>query len=152
MWFVFLTSSVNLPKPADLIGRLFVLAGHPHNGQGRGEHVLNLMKALAPNLKEELTELWDAVIPKLQSYLSGKKRTHLNITVIICILLHSLLCVEQDSKGTWDQRHWEDLMLKVGDLLVVVCEVLTLKRKQYLLLLLFSFFLEVWRMWMMKSG
>lgn len=63
---------MNLPKPGDLIGRLFVLAGHPQNGNGRGEHVLNLMKALVPNLKEELTELWDAVIPKLLSYLSGR--------------------------------------------------------------------------------
>lgn len=86
---------VNLPKPPDLIGRLIVsvayqyvpvyalvqymsalcvlqvLAGHPHNGEGRGEHVLNCMKAVVPNLHEDLVDLWDAVIPKLLSYLSG---------------------------------------------------------------------------------
>jgi hypothetical protein len=80
---------MNLPKPPDLIGRLIVLAGHPHNGDARGEHVLNCMKAVVPNLHEDLVDLWDAVIPKLLSYLS-----------------------EQDEKGTWDQKHWEDLMLK----------------------------------------
>ena len=31
------------------------------------------MKALVPNLQEELVELWDAVIPKLLSYLSGEE-------------------------------------------------------------------------------
>lgn len=47
-----------------------VLAGYPHNG-GRGEHVLNCMTALVPNLHEDLVDLWDAVVPKLLSYLCG---------------------------------------------------------------------------------
>ena len=50
---------------------LKVWAGHPHNGQGRGEHVLNCMTAVVPNLHDDLVDLWDAVVPKLLSYLSG---------------------------------------------------------------------------------
>lgn len=53
------------------MGRLFVLAGHPHNGRNRGEHILTSMKVLCSNLKEELVELWDVVVPKLLSYLHG---------------------------------------------------------------------------------
>ena len=90
-FYHYFSFQVNLPKPPDLIGRLIVsvayqyvllqymssscvlqvLAGHPHNGEGRGEHVLNCMKAVVPNLHEDLVDLWDAVIPKLLSYLSG---------------------------------------------------------------------------------
>lgn len=54
-----------------MLARLFVLAGYPHNGRNRGEHVLTSMQALCPNIKEELIELWDMVIPKLLSYLHG---------------------------------------------------------------------------------
>ena len=48
------------------------MCGNPYAGGGRGEYVLAAMKALSPNLREELVELWDAVIPKLLSYLSGQ--------------------------------------------------------------------------------
>ena len=69
---MYITFAVNLPKPPELLSRLIVMCGHPHNGGGRGEYVLATMKALSPNLREELVELWDAVIPKLLSYLSGE--------------------------------------------------------------------------------
>ena len=62
---------MNIPKPSEMLVRLFVLAGYPLNGRKRGEHVLNSMKALCPNLKEELVELWEMVLPKLLSYLQG---------------------------------------------------------------------------------
>ena len=65
-------SPVNLPKPPELLSRLIVMCGNPHDGRGRGEYVLTAMKALSPNLREELVELWDAVIPKLLTYLSGE--------------------------------------------------------------------------------
>ena len=71
MYFV-----VNLPKPPELLSRLIVMCGNPHDGEGRGEHVLAAMKALSPNLREELVELWDAVIPKLLAYLSGECPGH----------------------------------------------------------------------------
>ncbi len=48
------------------------MAGHPSNGQGRGEHVLACMRALGPNIKEEVVNMWDTVIPKLQAYISGE--------------------------------------------------------------------------------
>ena len=55
-----------------MVARLFVLAGHPRNGRNRGEHVLTTMRALCANLKEDLVELWDMIIPKLLSYLHGE--------------------------------------------------------------------------------
>ena len=64
--------AVNLPKPPELLSRLIVMCGNPHEGRGRGEYVLTAMKALSPNLREELVDLWDAVIPKLLTYLSGE--------------------------------------------------------------------------------
>ena len=48
-----------------------MLLGHPYKND-RGEHILNCLKAMAPMLQEEIVELWDAVIPKLLNYLSGK--------------------------------------------------------------------------------
>ena len=63
---------MNLPKPPALLARLVVIAGQPHSGQAKGEHVLHCMRALAPNIKEELVELWDVVLPKLLTYLNGE--------------------------------------------------------------------------------
>lgn len=71
---LFVSMVVNLPKPCEMLVRLFILAGYPHKGMKRGEHVLTCMKALCPNLKEELVELWDMVLPKLLSYLHGMYR------------------------------------------------------------------------------
>jgi len=54
-----------------MLARFFVLAGYPQNGRKRGEHVLMCMQVLCPNMKEELVELWNMVVPKLLSYLQG---------------------------------------------------------------------------------
>ncbi|CAG5120746.1 unnamed protein product, partial [Candidula unifasciata] len=61
----------NIPKPTGLIARVLVLAGRPHNGRGRGVHVLNCMKGISPVLHDGIAGLWDVVIPKLISYLEG---------------------------------------------------------------------------------
>eukprot|EP00731_Ephydatia_muelleri_P026389 Em0018g489a len=81
---------VNLPKPNDLLARLFVMSGFPHNGRNRGEQVLNCLQALGPNLHEDIVTLFDTAVPRLVTYLT-----------------------EQDEKGTWDQKLWEDRMLKL---------------------------------------
>ena len=47
------------------------MLGHPRHGSNRGEHILNCLQSVSPLLQEDLVELWDAVIPKLLSYLSG---------------------------------------------------------------------------------
>ncbi len=86
------TCTVNLPKPPVLLGRLLVMAGHPGNGQGRGEHVLACMKALGPNIKEEVVNMWDTVIPKLQAYISGELR---HIIIIITSIIYYLLSPKQ---------------------------------------------------------
>ncbi|XP_052229832.1 maestro heat-like repeat-containing protein family member 1 isoform X3 [Dreissena polymorpha] len=83
-------TQANLPKPCNVIARLMTLAGRPLNGRQRGVHVLNLMKGLAPNLHDNLTELWDTVIPKLVQYLEDPEKTE-----------------------SWSQKSWEDLLLKM---------------------------------------
>ena len=57
------------------------MAGNPSNGRGRGEHVLQCLQVLGPNLappphsdenEEEgpLVQLWDATVPKMLSHLN----------------------------------------------------------------------------------
>ena len=72
------------------------MCGNPHEGRGRGEYVLTAMKALSPNLREELVDLWDAVIPKLLTYLSGELCTgtllySLMMLMLLQITLHHLV-------------------------------------------------------------
>ena len=49
-----------------------MLCGNPLNGRNRGEHVINCMASLGPNIHEDIVELWDAVTPKLLTYLNGE--------------------------------------------------------------------------------
>ncbi|CAL1544099.1 unnamed protein product [Lymnaea stagnalis] len=103
-WIDFETQP-NIPKPAQLIARLMVFAGHPRNGRDRGIHVLNLMKSISPNLHDNIVGLWDAVIPKLISYLDAtgpesdedeeKEKK------------------EEEEQEKWSQKNWEDLLLKM---------------------------------------
>ncbi|GFS16071.1 maestro heat-like repeat family member 1 [Elysia marginata] len=93
----------NIPKAPCLIARLMVLAGWPKNGDGRGLYVLHLMKDMSPNLHDGIVDLWDAVIPKLVTYLEDKVDD---------------LSDEEDEKNEepedkWSQKNWEDLLLKM---------------------------------------
>jgi len=85
------TAQVNVPKPAAIIARLIVVAGFPHQGNGRGEHVLKLLQALSLNLHPSIVEMWDTVIPKLIQYLEENS-------------------LEMEN---WNQKAWEDLILKL---------------------------------------
>ncbi len=93
LWYLSLTFGiliavkVNLPKPSDFIARAFVLLGHPLI-RNRGQSILAMMRAMSANLKEEITELWDDVIPKLSAYLEANEKD-------------------------WKQTAWEDLVLKL---------------------------------------
>ena len=86
---------VNIPKPHSMLARLLVLAGAPikqgeASKEPRGVHVLKLMRALSPNIHEDLVSLWDAVLPKLTTQLT-----------------------EFHAQGTFSQRAWEDLIMKL---------------------------------------
>ncbi|XP_064639982.1 maestro heat-like repeat-containing protein family member 1 isoform X2 [Lineus longissimus] len=84
-------TQVNIPKPTALISRFMVMVGCPLTGNNRGPHVLEAMKALSPNLHENLVVLWDTVIPKLIQFLED--------------------AAEDETK--WSQKNWEDLLLKM---------------------------------------
>ncbi|KAJ7383167.1 Mroh1p [Desmophyllum pertusum] len=80
----------NVPRPVAMISRLLVMSGCPLSGGGRGDHVLKLLKALSPILQPSLVEMWDTVIPKLIQYLEENS----------------------EDKEKWNQKAWEDLVLK----------------------------------------
>lgn len=50
-----------------------VMSGFPHNGRNRGEQVLNCLQALGPNLHEDIVTLFDTAVPRLVTYLTGKR-------------------------------------------------------------------------------
>ncbi|XP_041376876.1 maestro heat-like repeat-containing protein family member 1 [Gigantopelta aegis] len=83
-------SQANIPKPQVLLAKLVVLSGHPMRGRQRGVNILQCMMGLSLNIHENLVELWDAVIPKLVSYLE-----------------------ENMDVESWSQKNWEDLLLKM---------------------------------------
>eukprot|EP00117_Sycon_ciliatum_P004055 scpid12251/ scgid8580/ HEAT repeat-containing protein 7A len=81
---------VNIPKPAALISRLFVMAGQPHP-RARGMPVLQLLQSMGPQLHEDISQLFDTVIPRLIAYLQDS----------------------EDNDKPWNQKSWEDLLLKL---------------------------------------
>ncbi|KAH9515723.1 Maestro heat-like repeat-containing protein member 1 [Bulinus truncatus] len=95
----------NLPRQTQIIARLMVLVGHPNNGRERGVHILNLMKNISPNLHENIVGLWDAVIPKLISYLKGPQSDDEEDA--------EEKVKEEEEAEKWSQKNWEDLLLKM---------------------------------------
>lgn len=80
----------NIPRPVAMISRLLVMTGCPLPGGGRGGYALKLLKALSLILQPTLVEMWNTVIPKLIQYLEENS----------------------DDKENWNQKAWEDLVLK----------------------------------------
>ena len=71
---------------------------------------------MSPILQEELVDLWDAVIPKLLKYLDGMNTC--NMDMYLHDNDHNHFCyfsiiLEHSMDESWDQKHWEDLILKV---------------------------------------
>ncbi|EDV29054.1 uncharacterized protein TRIADDRAFT_52558 [Trichoplax adhaerens] len=86
---------VNLPKPVALLARLLVLAGLPKRSCGQGLHVLNFLLAMSSNINEAFADMWDSVLPRMITYLED------------CITL------EHSAGDDWNQKAWEDLVLKL---------------------------------------
>ncbi|CAF3370662.1 unnamed protein product [Rotaria sp. Silwood1] len=79
----------NLPKPNDIITRCFVLLGEPLVEETRGISILNFLRIAVTELKTELRELWEKVIPRLLQNLN-----------------------DDDENKKFDSANWQDLMLK----------------------------------------
>ncbi|UJR27309.1 hypothetical protein I4U23_008603 [Adineta vaga] len=82
---------VNLPKPNEIITRCFVLLGEPLVEETRGISILNFLRIAVTELKADLRELWDKVIPRL---------------------LQNLTNNEDDENKKFDSSNWQDLILK----------------------------------------
>ncbi|CAF0757506.1 unnamed protein product [Adineta ricciae] len=82
---------VNIPKPNEIITRCFVLLGEPLVEETRGISILNFLRTAVTELKADLRELWDKVIPRLLQNLTGN---------------------EDDENKKFDSSNWQDLILK----------------------------------------
>jgi len=63
------TSNVNLPKPPQIIARLFVLAHLPFRRGSLAEYLLKTLQHLGPMLHPNISNMWDSTIPKMIDYL-----------------------------------------------------------------------------------
>lgn len=93
------------------------MAGVPSAGRNRGEFVLKAMQALVPNLHHDLVLVWDEIIPKLLGKLASRYRVCIVYTVhLLCIeyCLTGVMSVSGlNEEAEWNQRKWEELVLKV---------------------------------------
>ncbi|CAF0851318.1 unnamed protein product [Rotaria sordida] len=80
---------VNLPKPNEIITRCFVLLGEPLVEETRGISILHFLRIAVTELKTELRELWEKVIPRLLQNLN-----------------------DDDENKKFDAANWQDLILK----------------------------------------
>eukprot|EP01125_Pyxidicula_operculata_P019218 TRINITY_DN694_c5_g1_i1.p1 TRINITY_DN694_c5_g1~~TRINITY_DN694_c5_g1_i1.p1 ORF type:complete len:1709 (+),score=479.86 TRINITY_DN694_c5_g1_i1:28-5154(+) len=65
------TANVNLPKPAQIIARLIVLAHLPFRRGSMAMYLLQTLQQLGPILHPNVAAMWDNTIPKLLSYLAN---------------------------------------------------------------------------------
>lgn len=72
--------------------------GRPTGGRNRGGYILTALLALAPNVDPTVVDLWDTVIPKMIHYFEEN--------------------IEEPEK--WSQKNWEDLVLKVLRILMLI--------------------------------
>lgn len=75
-----------------------IMSGYPHQGRNRGLHVLQAMKVLCPLINENLVELWDKVVPKLISYITGR---YTESTIYPCLMQHA----HQPWIGSFSNHH-----------------------------------------------
>jgi len=63
------TSNVNLPKPQEIMARLFVLSHLPFRRGSLALHLLKTLQHLGPMLHPKVSPLWDNTIPRMVDYL-----------------------------------------------------------------------------------
>eukprot|EP00013_Stygamoeba_regulata_P006034 CAMPEP_0177640424 /NCGR_PEP_ID=MMETSP0447-20121125/6535_1 /TAXON_ID=0 /ORGANISM="Stygamoeba regulata, Strain BSH-02190019" /LENGTH=1747 /DNA_ID=CAMNT_0019142493 /DNA_START=242 /DNA_END=5485 /DNA_ORIENTATION=- len=80
--------AVNLPKPHDIVARLFVMLNDPHHREF-GLHMLNALRAIGPIIHPDIAIMWDHALPKLVQFMEAKKG------------------------DAWNSQTWEDLVLRL---------------------------------------
>eukprot|EP01126_Amoeba_proteus_P067356 TRINITY_DN9930_c0_g1_i5.p1 TRINITY_DN9930_c0_g1~~TRINITY_DN9930_c0_g1_i5.p1 ORF type:complete len:1273 (-),score=291.41 TRINITY_DN9930_c0_g1_i5:204-4022(-) len=71
-YFINFDDKVNLPKPQEIIARLFVLANLTNRRGNLALHLLSTLQYLGPVLHKNVVNLWDSTIPKLLGFLNGE--------------------------------------------------------------------------------
>jgi len=62
---------LNIPKPQEIVARLFVLLNLPHRRGSQGLNLLKTLQQIGPVLHPNLAPLWDATIPKMIQFLES---------------------------------------------------------------------------------
>jgi len=81
---------VNLPKPTEIIVRLFVMLNEPLRRGQLGIRILQCLQAIGPILNPGVAGMWDSAMPKLAHYIK-----------------------ENADTDAWDASTWEDLTLRL---------------------------------------
>jgi len=81
---------VNIPKPTEIIVRLFVLLNEPLRRGQLGIRILQCLQAIGPVLNPLVSDMWDNAMPKLAHYINENADTE-----------------------SWDPNTWEDLILRL---------------------------------------
>eukprot|EP00012_Vannella_robusta_P000552 CAMPEP_0206186026 /NCGR_PEP_ID=MMETSP0166-20121206/2167_1 /ASSEMBLY_ACC=CAM_ASM_000260 /TAXON_ID=95228 /ORGANISM="Vannella robusta, Strain DIVA3 518/3/11/1/6" /LENGTH=1620 /DNA_ID=CAMNT_0053601351 /DNA_START=1 /DNA_END=4863 /DNA_ORIENTATION=- len=81
---------VNIPKPTEIIVRLFVMLNEPLRRGQLGIRILQCLQAIGPVLNPLVSDMWDNAMPKLAHYIN-----------------------ENADSESWDSSTWEDLTLRL---------------------------------------
>lgn len=81
---------VNIPKPAEIIVRLFVMLNEPLRRGQLGIRILQCLQSIGPVLNPLVSDMWDNAMPKLAHYIN-----------------------ENGDSDSWDASTWEDLTLRL---------------------------------------
>lgn len=81
---------VNIPKPSEIIVRLFVMLNEPLRRGQLGIRILQCLQSIGPVLNPLVSDMWDNAMPKLAHYINENADTE-----------------------SWDSSTWEDLTLRL---------------------------------------
>eukprot|EP01087_Luapelamoeba_hula_P005831 TRINITY_DN1587_c0_g1_i1.p1 TRINITY_DN1587_c0_g1~~TRINITY_DN1587_c0_g1_i1.p1 ORF type:complete len:1410 (-),score=232.80 TRINITY_DN1587_c0_g1_i1:1013-5242(-) len=90
LFFIDFAKQVNVPKPWEIVARLFVMLTVPQRRGRLGLHILHALHAIGPVLSADLPAMWDSAIPRLAHYLQTNADT-----------------------PAWDGAAWEELIIRL---------------------------------------
>lgn len=84
---------VNLPKPQQIIAKLFVMMCNPNKRPQQGVNILQSLRNIGPVLHPAVCDMWDEKMPKLVAYLEDK--------------------LSPAKVKDWDAASWEELVVRL---------------------------------------
>jgi len=84
---------INLPKPQQIIAKLFVMLCNPNKRPQQGVNILQCLRSIGPVLHPSVCDMWDEKMPKLVAYLEDK--------------------LSPAKIKDWDAGSWEELVVRL---------------------------------------